>query len=293
MKLFVTDLDGTLLNSNNQISRENIEALKLAHEKGIEIAIATGRTYADAISICKKANISAHIISNNGSLIHSKTGNKLMSSAIDKKHVKEILNWLTDNEYFFEISTAKNMFYLSEGKKMLENDFYKAKVKDSSLNIEIVTNMINLVFSQKGISAVNSIEDIISSDLEYYCITAISFNKSKLDIGRNLFKNHEDLSMVVSNEYNFEMVNVNASKGNCLECLAKHLNIPLKDVVAIGDNYNDISMFKKAGTSIAMGNADDDIKRICNYVSTSNDLNGVAHAIHEFLPDLDSQSSPA
>lgn len=88
MRLIVSDLDGTLLNSKHEISIENINALKLAQENGFDIAIATGRTYKDAIHITNKYNIKAHIISNNGSIIHNKEGKKLKSWSIDKRSLK-------------------------------------------------------------------------------------------------------------------------------------------------------------------------------------------------------------
>jgi Cof subfamily protein (haloacid dehalogenase superfamily) len=290
MKLIATDLDGTLLNSKHEISNENIEALKLASKYGTEITIATGRTYADASTICKNAGICAHIISNNGSLVHSKDGKKLKSDTIDRKYIKEVLNWLYTNEYFFEICTGENLFLLSTAKAILEDDFYKAKLRDSSLSIDALNKMLTLVFSQEGVKLINNLDDIIDADLDYCSITAVSFNKDKLKKGREFFKNHDELSLIVSHEYNFELVNINASKGNSLECLASYLKIPLKDVIAMGDNYNDISMFKKAGISVAMGNAKDDIKKICSYVSMSNDCHGVAYAINEFINKLNIKS---
>lgn len=293
MKLFATDLDGTLLNSKHEVSEENIKALKLAQENGVEIVIATGRTYADAKAICKQANICAHIISNNGSLAHSKNGEKLKVDTIDKKYVTETLNWFNNNEYFYEVSTAKNIFLPSNTKEILENDFYKAKTKNSFLNKDTVDDVVSLLFSQKGVILVDDLNDIISADLDYCSISAISFDKDKLSKGRELFGKHKSLSLVVSHELNFELVNINASKGNSLEHLARYLNIPLKDIVAIGDSYNDISMFKKAGISVAMGNAKDDIKKICSYVSISNDLNGVSHALYKFMDTLKIESSPA
>lgn len=293
MKLIATDLDGTLLNSNHEISKENIEALKLAIEQGTEITIATGRTYADAKAICERANICAHIISNNGSLTHSKEGKKLKADTIDKQCIKEVLSWLNDNEYFYEVCTAKNIFSPSNTKAVLENDFYKAKIKNSSLSKDVLNNMIDLIFSQEGVILIDDIKDIVNADLDYCSITAVSFDKDKLQKGRELFSKHTSLSLVISSEFNFEMVNNNASKGNSLEYLANQLDIPLKDVIAIGDNYNDISMFKKAGISVAMGNAREDIKELCSYVSISNDHNGVAHAIHEFISNFKVKSSLA
>lgn len=293
MKLFATDLDGTLLNSKHEISKENIKALKMAQKNGVEIVIATGRTYVDAKAICKQANICAHIISNNGSLAHSKNGEKLKVDTIDKNCVAETLNRLNENGYFYEVSTAKNIFLPSNTKEILENDFCKAKNKNSCLNKDTVDDVVSLLFSQEGVILVDDINDIINTDLDYCSISAVSFDEDKLLKGREVFGKQEGLSLVVSHEFNFELVNANASKGNSLEHLANHLNIPLTNVVAIGDNYNDISMFKKARISVAMGNAKEDIKEICSYVSNSNDLNGVAHAIYKFMNNLKVESSTA
>ncbi|MCT8977083.1 Cof-type HAD-IIB family hydrolase [Clostridium sp. CX1] len=293
MKLIATDLDGTLLNSNHEISQENSEALRLAKEKGIEIAIATGRTYSDARHLCKKADINAHIISNNGSLIFSKEGKKLKSWTIDKDSLEYVLNWLNENEYLYEISTAENLFIPHNAEDLLRKDFDIAKTNNSSLKEELINNMITLIFSQKGIKPVKCKDDILKSNLDFCSITAVSFDKNKLNHSRDHYRKFKELSMVISNEYNFELVNKDASKGNSLEYLSKHLEIPLESVAAFGDNYNDVSMFKKVGISVAMGNADDDIKKICKYVSLSNNLNGVAHFIGDFISNLKAKSTPA
>ncbi|WP_027624143.1 Cof-type HAD-IIB family hydrolase [Clostridium lundense] len=293
MKLIATDLDGTLLNSKHEVSKENAEALRLAQENGIEIAIATGRTYSDAIHICKKANINAHIISNNGSLAFSKEGKKLKSCTIDKSSLEHVLNWLYENEYAFEICTDKNIFLRHDTKSILEKDFKEAKINNPSIHMNIINDMISLIFSQEGIKFIKCKDDILNSNLDFCSITVVSFNKSKLNYGRQYYEQFKKLSMVISNEYNFELINSNASKGNSLEHLANYLGISLKDVTAMGDSYNDISMFKKAGISVAMGNAKDDIKNICSHVSISNDLNGVAHFIHKLMNKLKLKSTPA
>lgn len=260
MKLIATDLDGTLLNSNHEVSKENAEALRLAQEKGIEIAIATGRTHSDAIHICKKANINAHIISNNGAMVFSKEGKKLKSYTIDKEYLEYVLNWLYENEYVFQICTDKNLFLPYDIKTILEKDFEKAKINNPSIPTNLVDYMINFIFSQEGIKLIKCKDDILNLDLDFCSITAISIDKEKLNYGRQYYKEFKELSMVISHEYNFELTNNNASKGNSLEYLANYLGISLKDVTAMGDSYNDVSMFKKAGTSVAMGNAEEDIK---------------------------------
>lgn len=293
MKLFATDLDGTLLNSKHEISKENAEALKSAQQNGVEVSIATGRIYSDALHLCKKANINTHIISNNGSLVFSKEGKKLKAWTIDKDCIEYVFNWLNENEYFYQICTDKDIFVPHNTEELFKKDFDNVKINNPSLNEDILRNMLNLIFSQEGIKLVKCKDDILKSNLDFCSITAISLDKGKLNSGREHYRKFKELSMVISHEYNFELTNKNASKGNSLEYLANYLGIPLSDVAAIGDNYNDVSMFKKAGISVAMGNADDTIKKICRHVSVSNDFNGVAHFIHKFMNKLKAKSTPA
>lgn len=293
MKLFATDLDGTLLNSNHKISKENAEALKLAQQNGIEVSIATGRIYSDALHLCKEANINTHIISNNGSMVFSKEGKKLKGWTIDNELIEYVFNWLNKNEYFYQICTDKNIFLPHNAKELLKKDFDNVKINNPFLDEDLINDISNLVFAQEGIKFVKCKDDILKSNLDFCSITAISLDKDKLNCDREYYKRFKELSMVISHEYNFELTNKDASKGNSLEYLADYLGIPLSDVGAIGDNYNDISMFKKAKISVAMGNADAAIKEICRHVSVSNDLNGVAHFINKFMNKLKAQSTPA
>lgn len=293
MKLFATDLDGTLLNSNHEISKENADALKLAQQNGVEICIASGRIHADVSTLCDKIGIKPHIISNNGALVFSKEGKKLKSWTIDKNHVEYMFDWLTENEYFYEICTDKNLFLPHNTEALLKNSFNKAQAANPSLKKSALNDMIELVYSQSGVKLVKSKDDILNSDLDICSITAVSFDKEKLKRDREYWSNCKDLSMVVSNEFNFEFTNKDASKGNSLEYLANYLDISLDNTAAIGDNYNDLSMLKKAHISIAMGNAASDIKHICKHVSLSNDLNGVAHIISKLMEELKIESTPA
>ena len=94
MKLIVSDLDGTLLNSQRQISRENAAALQQAASMGVEIAIATGRSYGNARALCERAGLKPHIISNNGAFVHTDAGERLLAQGVEKKHAREAVRWL-------------------------------------------------------------------------------------------------------------------------------------------------------------------------------------------------------
>lgn len=293
MKLIVSDLDGTLLNSNHEISKENVKALRAAKENGYEVAIATGRIYTDVLNILKKANIEAHIISGNGSTVHTIDGKKLKSWTIPKEELKTVVNWLIDNNFSLQLLTDRNVYLHRDFENTIKEDYKLAKSNNPKITKEYIDITMNLIFSQYGIKYFNDAAELINSDLEFCCISAMSFDENKLNYGREYAKNFKGLSSVISHKYNFEMVSKDASKGNALEYLAKYLNIRLDDVIAFGDNFNDVSMFKKAGISVAMGNAEKEIKRLCRFVTLTNNEDGVANFIYKHLEKINAESTPA
>lgn len=97
------------------------------------------------------------------------------------------------------------------------------------------------------------------------------------------FKSIEEIYVTGSTPFNLEVTNINGNKGNGLKVMAHHFNIPLEDTVAIGDENNDIPMFKVAGLAIGMGNAKEETKEHCHVVTLTNDENGVAYAIEKYI----------
>ncbi|WP_027308981.1 Cof-type HAD-IIB family hydrolase [Caloramator sp. ALD01] len=293
MKLIVSDLDGTLLNSKHEISKENVKALRTAKENGYEVAIATGRIYTDVLNILKKADIEAHIISGNGSTVHTIEGKKIKSWSIPKDELKAAIHWLIDNNFFLQLLTDKNVYLHYDFENTIKEDYKLAKSNNPKITKEYIDITMNLIFSQYGIKYFNNIDELLDSDLEFCCISSMSFDENKLNYGREYVKNFKGLSSVISHKYNFELVSKDASKGNALEYLAKHLNISLNDVIAFGDNFNDVSMFKKAGISVAMGNAENEVKRMCRFVTLTNNEDGVANFIYRHLEKTNAESTPA
>ncbi|HMM19119.1 MAG TPA: Cof-type HAD-IIB family hydrolase [Selenomonadales bacterium] len=284
MKLLATDLDGTLLNSRHEISAENIAALAYARNRGAEIAVVTGRTYADASSVCAKAGLRAHIIANNGALVYGPGGNRLQAVTIAGHLLQPSLQWLHDNAYHYEASTATAVYVPAAVQDILEKDFTQARLVNPELQPDALDRMLSLIFSQQGVILVDSLEEIFADTAGYCNILGLSFDREKLAKGKEYFGQQAGLSLLSSNKYNFEVVNHTVSKGVALQYLIDYLGIGFSDVMAIGDNYNDLPMLRLAGVSVAMGNAEDPVKECCRHVSLSNDEHGVAHII-ETLKD--------
>lgn len=280
MKLMAIDLDGTLLNCKNTISKINADAIRYAQSQGIEIVISTGRSFFDAKSICNKANISTYIIGNNGSSIHNRKAEQLYLKSLNKNEVEKIITWLENESFYYEVSTNHKIYSPIHTREILNVELERSINTNSNIDTGKFYQAVEKQFSQAGFTFVNHYNEIIEKDEDLLNILAFTFNENKRKMGFDYFSSIDTLSTFSSADYNFEIVNRKASKGNALQKLAQLLNISLKETMAVGDSYNDISMFKKAGYSIAMGNAKEDIKALCDFTTKTNDEDGVAHIIY-------------
>lgn len=114
MSFIAIDLDGTLLNDQNEINEENIKAIQSAQENGFEVVISTGRAYFDVRTICEKAGISPYVIGTNGATIHAKNGECLSSITLAKDRAESILQWLDERNYYYEVFTDQAIYALKK-----------------------------------------------------------------------------------------------------------------------------------------------------------------------------------
>ncbi|WHZ57320.1 Cof-type HAD-IIB family hydrolase [Metabacillus hrfriensis] len=286
MSFIAIDLDGTLLNDQNEISEENIKAIQYAQDRGFEVVISTGRAYFDVQTICKKAGISPFVIGTNGATIHSKSGKCISSITITKDRVESILQWLDERKYYYEVFTDKAIYTLKKGREHFHNEIKSLKSADLSTDMKELVEVAERQFDQFGYVLVDNYHDILKQEEEFYNILACSFDKKKLEEAWNQFKKFDELMVVSSADHNIEMTSKSASKGTALEKLAFSMNGSLEQAMAIGDSNNDLSMFQKVGYSVAMGNAKDVIKTVCTTTTLKNDENGVAYAIYRYMENF-------
>lgn len=283
VKLIAVDLDGTLLNEENQISKKNLEAIKFAQANGIEVVIATGRAHFDVQNIFKETKLKTWIIGANGATIHQPNGELFHSVSINRQDAFQILNWLEQEEYYYEIFSNDSILSRQNGRELLTIEMDRVKSANPEVSIEQLIEAAEKQYSQTGFSYIVSYKDLIVTDVDVYNILAFSFDEEKLQKGKAQFKDMKDVTMVTSAKHNFEFEHKKASKGIALEMLAKKLGMNLADTAAVGDSYNDLSMLRMAGRSAAMGNAAEEIKNSCQEVTLTNIDDGVAHFIYSLL----------
>ncbi|MBU3134078.1 Cof-type HAD-IIB family hydrolase [Clostridium gasigenes] len=271
-KLICIDMDGTLLNTDNQVSDDNIKALKKATEMGIHIAITTGRIYASAKYYSGIVGIDAPIITANGASIKdSGDGNVIYNNPIPSDILIGCAEILKKHNLKANFTTGDTIFTSYE---IPETHSYK--ITNKIVPNEFKVNFLVFDDIKDGISKFEGkiLKCFVGEDgnLE-------GFRNARTEITKT-FGNF--LHIVSSGVNNFEIMQKDSSKGNAAKMLAKRLGITKDEVICIGDSENDLSMIQFAGMGVAMGNAMDLLKSEADFITETNNNSGVAKAIEKF-----------
>lgn len=260
-KLIAVDIDGTLLNSNGEISPYTIECIHKCHNNGIKFVLSTGRPLVGVLELLDKINIDIPIITFNG-------------SEVLKGKSKEIIyqNNLNSNDskYIFQLGLTKVDLVVA----WVDNQLY---VNTNNSKADFYANIANTKF--------NLIQDIEKLFIKGSNKILWYDNESTIQ------KLSIEISSIIPNSTNFhtsrpyflEFVDKNSSKAIAMQKLGEYFNINSSEMIAIGDGFNDISMIKYAGLGVAMGNSPLEVKNISNFVTKTNDEDGVAYAITKFV----------
>ncbi|MEH7353700.1 Cof-type HAD-IIB family hydrolase [Neobacillus drentensis] len=283
VKIIASDMDGTLLNSVQQISVENKEAILKAQAQGVEFVVATGRSYQEATYVLREAGLKCPIICVNGAEVRSKEGDILSATPITKQKAREVAEKLRELDIYFEVYTNKGAFTVDADKAI-------STLVDIIISANPEADRDEVAYAagarlRKGLVQIIEDYEILFADenIQIYKLFTFSFNSDKLAAASNTLMDFEGLAVSTSGHENLEITDKQAQKGIALESFAKARGIDISETMAIGDNYNDVSMFERAGRSVAMGNANYEIKALCDVITDTNNEHGVAKAILEVL----------
>ncbi|WP_085991137.1 Cof-type HAD-IIB family hydrolase [Oceanobacillus senegalensis] len=283
MKLFALDMDGTLLSSDGTISEANHSMMKKAQSQGHMVVIASGRSIHDTIQILKEAELNCPIIAGNGAIVFHE-GNMLRNLYLSPERVEEIISLAQEIDVYFELYTNQGVFIEECGRNFLIEEARNQREKDPHNFLwDRAERIIEGQFLQKGIQIIPSYLNLDYEKLEIYKVFVLSFHSDKLMKLEEILRDRHDLSITTSGKEKLEIGHPKTSKGNALKFLANYLQIPLEHTITFGDNLNDLSMFHVSGTSVAMGNAEDIVKKEADFVTKHHDENGVAFGMGRFL----------
>ncbi len=283
IKLIASDMDGTLLNNNHDIDVETVEAIRKAEEAGIIFTISTGREYDSVKGILDKHNIRCQCILSNGAEYRDEEGNILEVININEEYAKQIIKILDENKLPARIFTDKGGFTTSTREEALQEVVFRTLTFNPNLTEDEAKKMAEKEGFFTSLKYIDDVEKFFEDGIEVRKFVAFHKDVELIDKIKKTVGKLEGLAISSSFDDNIEITDLNAQKGIILEQVAKKMDIDIKDVMILGDSFNDYSMFEIFEESVAMKNAIPEVKEIAKYITDSNGNLGVAKAIYNVL----------
>jgi Cof subfamily protein (haloacid dehalogenase superfamily) len=272
-RLLAVDIDGTLLNSKFNIAQPDLNAIRAAHDLGVEVILCTGRRHTFALPIANMLGFDMWLCTSNGAVTRSTAGETFHRDLLPADVARELCGHM--NEY--RTGTVITFDKDAKGALIIE-DF-------ENLHHRIQRWMqVNHAY----IELVRPIENALTADpiQAMFCGTVAEMEVAEKHLAQ--FARLGDTT-VLKTQYDdrdlclLDVLNKDCCKGHAVERWAAHRGIDQKQVIAIGDNYNDLGMLEFAGMPVVMANASDDMKQRGWMETKSNDDFGIAWALHELL----------
>lgn len=266
-KLIALDMDGTLLNSKKEISKKNLEMIERAFAEGKQVALSTGRCIAELEQYLDIIPGLRYIVCVSGAMVYDlKEKRSISSNAITEQNIRKIMDIVRDKDI---------MIHFMSDKSIVQNcDFEKIEYYQMGVYRPLFEEAADKIDNIYDYYEQNRVE-IDKLNLYHHTAEEREQTREKLKGLDLVLKNSEEAGLEISAK--------NVTKGTGLMSLCEHLGISIDETIAVGDADNDIDVLKTAGLSVAMGNADDEIKEICDVVVGDCDHDGCAEAIEKYL----------
>ena len=272
IKLVVTDLDRTLLRDDGSISEHTSKVFKRVEDKGINCVIATGRSLVEAQYAIDKINANRYIITYTGAnVIDMRSDLSIYEQFLDEGTAIEILKILSEYKEIFCIVYASGRTLVLPG---------------SFENMEGDTDHSEFFISAKKqlIDTADPIEYIKNSHIGVNKIFLMNLSEKKIQEVMNRIKcTMSGVDMMITNPLGIDFMKKGVNKGKGLNALINHLGLKREEVMIFGDSGNDIDMFQEGFFKVAVSNATPQIIEASDYVTRSNNEDGVALALEKFL----------
>lgn len=265
IKAVFSDIDGTLLNSEEKITKETKKAVRRIEEKGIPFVLVSARLPSGMLPMQKELELASPMICYGGALVLESGSEKkvLYEETLPPDAVKTVYETVRNN--FSEVFCA---IYTQDNWMVNDPDNFWMKREEETVHVAPV---------QKDL------DKYVEEEPKVYKILCTG-EAGQLDELHKLLQ--QEVSVVTvhkSKENNLEVVPKEASKDKAIEKVMEQLQVEKEDIMAIGDNYNDIDMLSFAGLGVAMGNAPDEVKEAADEVTAGNDEDGIQKILEKYV----------
>ena len=277
IKLIASDLDGTIIDEHNFISPSNLNAIKDINTKKINFAVCTGKSYSIGKSLCNNFNATFGIFGNGSQIVDLTTGKSIYKHSISLDEIKLCLD--VAEKYNLHVHAYTDKEIITTHLKYMDLRNYKLNPTSGSKFL-ITDNLYKCIIDNN----LEVLQLIISSDNHLNIVRSEIEDLSNLSITTfSKFGKYKD--MIINKEYEYlSIAPQNTNKEEALSFLKKYLNLSNDEVMAVGDNLNDLEMLKNSGISIAVANAYDEVKQIAKYTTQKDVSQGAfAEAVYKFI----------
>lgn len=270
IRMIALDLDGTTLNSSGHVSEHTREVLEKAIRNGVQVVVSTGRCYTSIPAEVLSIEGLNYTISSNGAIITDLREDQVFySNCVEHAAVRKAIQLV--DEYGLTLEAFWG------GRAYIDRTIY-----DFIRNGGISNRNPEYVLSTR--TPIEHIYKAMEENINRIENINICFpSTDRLEELKDIFIEIPDATITSSFRYNLEVGGPSTSKRNALETLIDRLGISREELMCCGDAPNDIEMIKFAGIGVAMGNAWGDTKEYADYVTATNDEDGVAKAVEKFV----------
>lgn len=262
IRMIITDLDGTLLDSAGHVPEENVRASREAIRAGIIVTVATGRMYASAKKIADALGVTVPLVCYNGAMIRRPDGTTPLHQCLDLDVARDCLAIFRERGTYVQsyIDDVLNVRDTSAD----EAEFYERH------------------YGISGHAAGDALYEPTSAPTKLLAMTSgLDETHEVIDL---LSRRHPKSLYVTSSDANFvEVMHIEVNKARSVAMLAAELGVPMDAVMAIGDGENDAEMIAASGLGVAMANARQMARDVAKATAPSNDENGFAWAVRELV----------
>lgn len=264
IKAVFIDIDETLTNSQREVTEKTKLEIKKCVENGVKIILTSGRSRREAMDFQEQIGTSPYIVSSNGaSAYDAENGVEIYNERIDPQMVLQLIKHSRENGYRIKLN-YKDLLVMNEAAYPDEKD--KEVSYEELERVAVEEQVVQCVITSTDFEKMRVFRDYIKNE----CVGIAVANESKR------FKNPD---LKPSRNYYCDVASVKVSKGNAVKAVCEYFEIKPEEIVTIGDGENNLSMFELTPNSVAMGNSLPEIKEKANYVTDSNDEDGVAKVL--------------
>ena len=280
IKLIASDLDGTLLDEPNRISKINLDAIEYAYQKGAKFCFSTGRDLQSVKDITCLLKHKPVLLLGNGSEVYDEDENLVFQNFFNNKYLEEVCEIMNEHDVPHMVFTTDG-FYTTTNPVEVRRRFIEriGKIRNQEMAHIFATNM------DKPCNNLVQIEDIqeFAKTKKVLKVEGFHYNSKPVEDVKKELEKFTELSHLSTGKNNVEVTNLTATKGLALKRYCEHVNIKKDEVMVMGDSHNDLSMFELFKYSFAPENSIQEIKDYAYKVVKSCDEHGVSQAIYEFI----------